>query len=58
MEVQLEDYVITLKGRNQVIKQVDCEDGSSVAMDDTFTDRDLDERFSNYEEEGEQEEQP
>lgn len=36
MEVELEEYIISLKSRNQVIKEVDIEDGSSVAFSDHF----------------------
>ena len=38
MEQELEEYIISLKSRNQVIKEVDFEDGSSVASD-AFTDQ-------------------
>lgn len=39
METELLEYIISLKDRNQVIKEVDIEDGSSVALSETFTDR-------------------
>lgn len=32
VEGELEEYVLTLRNRNQVIKEVDMEDGSSVAL--------------------------
>lgn len=40
---ELGEYVVTLKQRNQVIKEVEYEDGSSVAYSDTFTDQEFDE---------------
>ena len=43
MESELEEYIISLKHRNQVIKEVDIQDGSSVAISETFTDRDFQE---------------
>lgn len=42
MEAELEEYIVSLKSRNQVIKEADCEDGSSVAVSDTFTDQEFD----------------
>ena len=42
MESELEEYIVSLKNRNQVIKEVEMEDGSSVAMSETFTDQEFD----------------
>ena len=36
MEQELEEYIVSLKGRNQVIKEAEYEDGNSI-LSDAFT---------------------
>jgi hypothetical protein len=41
MEEELEVYIESIKSRNQIIKEVDSEDGSSVGIGEKFVDREF-----------------